>query len=72
MRQIWRGARIFDGERLHDGMALAVEGGRIAGLVPDTGSGLDLRGGILAPGFVDLQVNGGGGALLGQGDPDAA
>lgn len=72
MAQIWRGARIFDGWRLLEGRALVVEGGRIVALADDTGAGHDLGGGILAPGFVDLQVNGGGGALLGQGDPDAA
>lgn len=72
MRQVFRGAAIFDGTMLHVGAALVVEAGRVAGLVEDSGEGLDLGGGVLAPGFVDLQVNGGGGALLGQGDPDAA
>ncbi|WP_323022627.1 N-acetylglucosamine-6-phosphate deacetylase [Pararhodobacter sp.] len=72
MRQVFRGAQIFDGWRLHEGAALSVEDGRVTGLGPDTGEGLDLGGGVLAPGFIDLQVNGGGGALLGQGDPDAA
>jgi N-acetylglucosamine-6-phosphate deacetylase len=33
---------------------------------------VDLAGGVLCPGFLDLQVNGGGGHLLGAGDPDAA
>lgn len=72
MRQVLRGAAIFDGERLVQGAALVIDGGRVAALVPDTGAGEDLGGGVLAPGFVDLQVNGGGGALLGQGDPDQA
>ncbi|WP_127104232.1 N-acetylglucosamine-6-phosphate deacetylase [Pararhodobacter zhoushanensis] len=72
MRQIWRGARVFDGWSLHDRCALVVEGGRVVALAEDTGAGVDLGGGILAPGFIDLQVNGGGGALLGQGDPDKA
>ncbi|WP_370204710.1 N-acetylglucosamine-6-phosphate deacetylase [Pararhodobacter marinus] len=72
MQQIWRGARVFDGWCLRDGVAVVVEGGRIAGLRADDGQGEDLGGGILAPGFIDLQVNGGGGAWLGQGDPDDA
>lgn len=72
MRQVFRGAQIFDGWRLHDGARLCLEDGCVVSLGPDTGEGLDLGGGVLAPGFVDLQVNGGGGALLGQGDPDAA
>lgn len=61
---ILRGAQIFDGHDLHDKMALHIADGQIAALVPDTGEGTDLGGGILAPGFVDLQVNGGGGLML--------
>ncbi|MBN8290451.1 N-acetylglucosamine-6-phosphate deacetylase [Rhodobacter sp. NTK016B] len=72
MQQIWRGARVFDGWCLRDGLAVVAEHGRIAGLRADDGQGADLGGGIVAPGFVDLQVNGGGGSLLGQGDPDEA
>ena len=72
MRQVLRGAGLFDGWRLHESAALVVEDGRIAGIAPDDGTGTDLGGGLLVPGFIDLQVNGGGGALLGQGDPDAA
>ena len=72
MQVIWRGARVFDGRGLRDDMAVRCEDGRITALVADTGEGVDLGGGILSPGFIDLQVNGGGGVLLGQGDPDLA
>lgn len=49
--------------------ALVVEGECIAALLPERelpGSlrRIDLGGGTLAPGFIDLQVNGGGGVLL--------
>ena len=64
------GARIFDGTRWHDDAALVVSGGKIEALV-DTDVPLELRrvalpGGILVPGFIDLQVNGGGGALFNE------
>ena len=68
MRFALIGARIFDGTRTLDGHAVLVEGGRIAGLCP-TGE-LDSRvemhrvEGLLAPGFIDIQVNGGGGVLF--------
>lgn len=64
------GARIFDGTDWHDGKALVVDDdGRVARLVPEASlSGtvprVALDGGLLVPGFVDLQVNGGGGVLL--------
>ena len=63
------GARIFDGERFLDDHVVIVEGARIAGVAPYAerprgGGEIDLGGGLLAPGFIDVQVNGGGGALM--------
>jgi N-acetylglucosamine-6-phosphate deacetylase len=63
------GARIFDGERLHDDRALVIEGASVQALTrfenrPPGGEQVDLGGGILGPGFVDWQINGGGGVLF--------
>ena len=62
------GARVFDGEGFRDDVAVVIEGGRIRAITPyaerPAGPARDLGGGLLAPGFVDVQVNGGGGALL--------
>jgi N-acetylglucosamine-6-phosphate deacetylase len=70
------GARIFDGEHWRDEAALVVRGDTIVAIVPvgDLPAGIaveDAGGGIVAPGFVDLQVNGGGGVMLNDGQ-DAA
>lgn len=65
------GARVFDGSTFHHGMAVLIEGRHITGFVghdriPSGFDTVTLDGGILAPGFIDVQVNGGGGALLNQ------
>ena len=61
-------ARVLTDEGFRDDVAVLVENGRIAGLVPpehaDADQGLDLDGGFLLPGFIDVQVNGGGGVLF--------
>jgi N-acetylglucosamine-6-phosphate deacetylase len=62
------GARIFDGERFHDDHAVVVKGRHIAAIVPyaerPRDAVRDLGGGLLAPGYIDVQVNGGGGVLF--------
>lgn len=69
-RTLLTGARIFDGRAVHDGLGLLIEDGLVAAILPGGQAGdvppVDLGGGWLAPGFVDLQVNGGGGAMLGD------
>jgi len=62
--------RVFDGYRWHARAAVMIRDGRIAGIgfwneVSKDWSQTRLPGAtFLAPGFVDLQVNGGGGVLL--------
>lgn len=58
------------------GKALLVRDGRIDAIVsedelPASYALIDLAGGLLAPGFIDTQVNGGGGALFND-DPSVA
>ncbi|WP_298981960.1 N-acetylglucosamine-6-phosphate deacetylase [uncultured Roseibium sp.] len=66
-------SRIFDGDNFHKDAALLVEGGRVKAIVP-LGAlpadqvRTDLGNSTLVPGFVDLQVNGGGGLMLGDVD----
>jgi N-acetylglucosamine-6-phosphate deacetylase len=61
---------IFDGEKLRRDSAVVISGRRIVSVVDnqnlpeDVSEVYDLQGGTLVPGFVDLQVNGGGGALF--------
>ncbi len=66
------GARIFDGETFFEDHALVIEGERVAAIVPHAerphGTTRDLGGGLLAPGYIDVQVNGGGGVLFNE-DP---
>ena len=57
--------RIFDGYEIHTNAAVDIEGGSIADLA--VSSNVKVQGhinGLLTPGFVDLQVNGGGGVLF--------
>ena len=62
--------RVFDGSRWHDHAAVLIEDGRIRelGRAADVPGHCPVRklpaGAMLAPGFIDLQVNGGGGVLL--------
>ena len=61
--------RLFDGEKWHDDSALLLAGEHVAGVLPraslpSTLPCETLRKGTLAPGFVDLQANGGGGLLF--------
>ncbi|MGH1370557.1 MAG: N-acetylglucosamine-6-phosphate deacetylase [Cellvibrionaceae bacterium] len=63
------GARVFDGHQFLDDYAVIINEGGIETLLPEEQlpqgiSRLDLESGILAPGFIDLQVNGGGGTLF--------
>lgn len=64
-RRVFVGADVFDGATMHAGAALVVEDGRVVAIGPEAaGERVELGGGVLAPGFVDLQVNGGGGVML--------
>ena len=62
------GARVFDGTHLLDGRAVIIDDAMIAAVLPerDISAGTRTRQveGLLAPGFIDVQVNGGGGVLF--------
>ncbi|MCP4183107.1 MAG: N-acetylglucosamine-6-phosphate deacetylase [Hyphomicrobiales bacterium] len=65
------GCEIFDGKLAYENSALIISGPRIVGIVEHSNLPTDcqvteLDGGLIAPGFIDLQVNGGGGVLLNE------
>jgi N-acetylglucosamine-6-phosphate deacetylase len=69
MRFALTGSRVFDGDTIRTGVAVLVEDTRIAAIVEESQLDGDvprrrLDGGLLAPGFIDVQVNGGGGTLF--------
>jgi N-acetylglucosamine-6-phosphate deacetylase len=69
--------RILTSDGLVTGRALLLDGARIEALaMPEdprcqTAAAIDLQGQLLVPGFVDIQVNGGGGVLFNDA-PDVA
>ena len=71
-----RGGRIFDGINILEESAVIVANGKIRAVVreseiPSGTPHVDLAGQLLAPGFIDIQVNGGAGVLFNdQPNPD--
>lgn len=63
--------RFFDGDSICEGKAIVINDNKIADIinasdVPADAEVVDLNGQLLAPGFIDVQVNGGGGVLLNE------
>jgi N-acetylglucosamine-6-phosphate deacetylase len=65
-------ARILTPDGWHDDLAVLLDGELIVDLLPPIDPRVrdaqqqDLRGALLLPGFIDVQVNGGGGALFNE------
>ena len=69
MKQAITGSKLFNGIDFIEHKALLIDDQHITGIVNEDAIPTDfqvkkLEGGILSPGFIDLQVNGGGGKLF--------
>lgn len=69
MPHSFRAEAVFDGTHLIPDACVSIEAGRITAIGAPQGPITDLGPGILAPGFIDLQVNGAGGVQI-AGDTD--
>ncbi|MDE2335588.1 MAG: N-acetylglucosamine-6-phosphate deacetylase [Rhodospirillales bacterium] len=64
--------RLFDGTAFRTGATVLIEGERIAGIADELPPGIvSEHAELLVPGFIDLQVNGGGGIMF-NAEPAAA
>ena len=64
MAQTFIAEKLFDGEQVHRDVAVTIEGGKITALGAGQTAGAVPLKGLLAPGLIDVQVNGGGGVLF--------
>ena len=68
-KKAYIGADIFNGNECHLNSALVLDQNKICKIIPKVDlepccEVISLAGGLICPGFVDIQVNGGGGYLL--------
>jgi N-acetylglucosamine-6-phosphate deacetylase len=56
--------KLFDGQNYIDDQVLTISDGKIIAFDSNTSKVDDVLQGLVVPGFIDLQVNGGGGALF--------
>ncbi len=61
--------RVFTGHKWLSNQAISIENGRIQSIYPEVGG---ISDGFLVPGFIDLQVYGGGGLLFSNHQTEAA
>ncbi|RTR34613.1 N-acetylglucosamine-6-phosphate deacetylase [Shewanella atlantica] len=64
MKQTFIAQQVFDGEFFHSEYPITIEDGHILAFDTVSGAKEVKLDGMLSPGFIDVQVNGGGGALL--------
>jgi len=71
MKTVLHNGQVLAGEEFAEGLAVVVEHARISAIVDErdalamaADTYIDLNGGWLVPGFIDVQVNGGGGVLF--------
>lgn len=69
-RRVFVNGRVFDGQQVHNDVAVVVRDGKVDVILPrdevsaSLDEQVDLQGNLLAPGLIDLQVNGGGGVMF--------
>ncbi|WP_105104495.1 N-acetylglucosamine-6-phosphate deacetylase [Microbulbifer pacificus] len=64
MAQTFIAEQLFDGEQLHRDVALTIADGKVTSVGGTPAPDAVRLDGLLAPGLIDVQVNGGGGALF--------
>lgn len=56
--------RFFDGEHIHHNVEVSFSNGYVTKVIALDDTNIKVVSGLLAPGYIDVQVNGGGGALF--------
>ena len=67
-KSIIHNCNVFDGNRIHQNCSILIQNDYIKrignGLQEKDAAMVDAKGALIAPGFIDLQINGGGGVLF--------
>jgi len=64
MNKVYIADKLFDGQQMHMNVPITLDGDIIEGLHTSAGAEEVRLKGMIVPGYIDVQVNGGGGALF--------